>query len=342
MKTKSLFSAIVLILSISLSNLNAQQIKPTKVLVLGTAHLDAIEGVSEIHLTHLLDTLKNYKFDVIALEQMPPELLLDIKSRPALPWQELYSYYSKSNEIGQRFQKQNNFTFEIAKNLVDSLSKKSNLNEIERTQLMNASLSMYDLWSASLNYQLLKNKTKLDTAIVNVLERCVKSNNELNLIGVNLSKRLNIKRLNYIDNLQDETILSMDFPNFFPDYVASKNEIDKLVSKATIYKEIEQLTVEGIKSKDLLPLYKLLNSEKYAIEDYNGQWELWLKTNFKSKTDRSRYSLWEMRNLQIAANIMRLVANHPEEKILIVIGASHKSFLEKYLKQMPDIELLQF
>jgi pheromone shutdown protein TraB len=39
---------------------------------------------------------------------------------------------------------------------------------------------------------------------------------------------------------------------------------------------------------------------------------------------------------------MRLVANHPEEKILIVIGASHKSFLEKYLKQMPDIELFQF
>ncbi|MBS1552352.1 MAG: hypothetical protein JST15_09835 [Bacteroidetes bacterium] len=342
MKIKFLLFASFLFFNISPSYLNSQTINTTKVLVLGTPHLNTIEGVSEIHLSHLLDSLAIKEFNVIALEQMPPELLLDIKSRTAQSWQELYSYYSNSINIGKRFQIQFNLSFENANILSDSLSKKANLNQSERILLMQASLCSYDLWTAVLNYSLLTDKSKLDTAIINLLGGYANSTNELNLIGVNLAKQLNINRLNYIDNLQDETILELEFPTFFSDYASSKDEIDKMVSKATIYNEIKQLTSESLKRKDLFLLYKFLNSVRYMTEDYYGQWELWLKTNFKSKADRSRYSLWEMRNLQIAVNIMRLVAEHPEEKILIVIGASHKSFLEKYLMQMPDIELLQF
>ena len=176
----------------------------------------------------------------------------------------------------------------------------------------------------------------------NLLNKYNQSSNELNLIGVNLAKRLRINKLNYIDNLQDETILSVDFPSFFSEYAASQNKINELVSKSSIFSEVNQLEAENLKKMDLYPLYKLLNSERYMKEDYTGQWELWLKTNFNSKTDRSRFSLWEMRNLQITVNIMRLVAKYPEKTILVVIGASHKSFIEKYLQQMPDIELLKF
>ncbi|MGL5890442.1 MAG: DUF5694 domain-containing protein, partial [Bacteroidia bacterium] len=158
----------------------------------------------------------------------------------------------------------------------------------------------------------------------------------------NLAKRLNIKELEYIDNMQDETILGMNYPEFFEDYQASQDAIGKMIAQASVFEDTDRLTANCIKNNNLLPLYKFMNSEKYMKEDYRGQWELWLRTNFKSKTDRSRYSLWEMRNLQITAHIMRLVAKYPEKKIVIVIGASHKSFIEKHLSQMPDIELLRF
>ena len=47
-----------------------------------------------------------------------------------------------------------------------------------------------------------------------------------------------------------------------------------------------------------------------------------------------------MLNLQIAANITKVCSFYPGKKVLVVIGASHKSFIEKYLKQNPDIEIL--
>lgn len=342
MKTRFFLVALIFAITIFGVSLHAQQIKKTKVLVLGTAHLSQQDGINEAHVAHLLDSLCVYKFDAIALEQMPPELVLDIRSREAEVWQELYSYYSNAITLGEKFQKILKLNYETASELEDSLLNKQNLNETDRIQLMNAALCTYDIWTASLNYQYIKDKSILDTSVISLMHGYNQSSNELNLIGVNLAKRLNINKLNYIDNFQDETILSLDFPSFFPEYTTSQNKINELVSKATIFGEVNQLMEGNIKTLDLFPLYKLLNSERYMEEDYTGQWELWLKTDFSSKTDRSRFSLWEMRNLQIAANIMRVAAKYPERKILVVIGASHKSFIENYLKQMPDIELLKF
>ena len=342
MKTKFIITTLIFAFIISGGKLHAQQINKTKVLVFGTTHLSSLNGVKETHLKRVLDSLAIYKFDAIALEQMPSELLLDIKSREDEAWQELYSNYSKVISLGGKYQKIVKLNYDEAKKIQDSLLNKQNLNEADRIQLMKTALCTYDLWTASLHYQYIKEKSKIDTSTVNLLDGYNQSSNELNLIGVNLAKRLHINKLNYIDNLQDETILSVDFPSFYSEYAASQNKINELVSKASIFSEVNQLEAENVKKMDLYPLYKLLNSERYMKEDYTGQWELWLKTNFNSKTDRSRFSLWEMRNLQITANIMRLVAKYPEKTILVVIGASHKSFIEKYLRQMPDIELLKF
>jgi len=77
-------------------------------------------------------------------------------------------------------------------------------------------------------------------------------------------------------------------------------------------------------------------------QDFEAQWEIWLKTNFPTGTDKARYYLWEMRNLQIAANIIERCSFYPGKKIIVIIGSSHKSFLEKYLKQISDIEILNF
>ena len=342
MKTKFIITTLIIAFIISGVKLHAQQINKTKVLVLGTTHLSSLSGVKETHLKRVLDSLSNYKFDAIALEHMPSELLLDIKSRKDEAWQELYSNYSNAITLGEKYQRILKLNYEDAKKIQDSLLNKQNLNEADRIQLVNTALCTYDLWTASLNFQYINDNSKIDTSTVNLLNGYNQLSNELNLIGVNLAKRLHINKLNYIDNLQDETILSVDFPSFYSEYAASQNKINELVSKASIFSEVNQLEAENVKKMDLFPLYKLLNSERYMKEDYTGQWELWLKTNFNSKTDRSRFSLWEMRNLQITANIMRLVAKYPEKTILVVIGASHKSFIEKYLRQMPDIEVLKF
>jgi len=85
-----------------------------------------------------------------------------------------------------------------------------------------------------------------------------------------------------------------------------------------------------------------MNSREYKKKDFEAQHVIWLNSKFESGTDRARFSLWEMRNLQITANILKTCAFYPGNNIIVIIGASHKSFIEKYMKQIPDIELLEF
>lgn len=80
------------------------------------------------------------------------------------------------------------------------------------------------------------------------------------------------------------------------------------------------------------------NFDAIAIE----QMPYLTQTNFPDRSDHSRYYLWEMRNLQIAANILRTIAKYPGKNLLVIIGGSHKHFLTKYLQQVPGVELMEF
>ena len=320
---------------------NAQPIQKTKVLVLGTLHLEQTKNVQEKYINRVLDSLMTYHFDAIAIEQMPPELLLDINSRPEPYWKDLISNFQYILEAGTRSQKLYSINYDSAKIIIDRLLNKDKLTETDRINFIKASLCAYDPWTASLQFQFINDKNNFDSSTTAFLKNYNNSLNETNLIGVKLAKKLKINNLYPIDNLQDETILLHNFPEFLIDYKASRDKINLLL-KNPFYEKLDSIETNNINKGDLYETYKFLNSDEYMSEDKKGQWDIWFKTNFKSKTDRSRYSLWEMRNLQIAANIMRLVASNPEKKILVIIGAAHKSFLENNLKQMSDVELLKF
>lgn len=80
-----------------------------------------------------------------------------------------------------------------------------------------------------------------------------------------------------------------------------------------------------------------MNSLEYEVRDMELQWNLWFRTKLQSGLDRSRMALWEVRNLNISSHIRRATALHPGERLLVIVGASHKPFLETYLNQMVDI-----
>lgn len=320
---------------------NAQLKGKTKILVLGTPHLEQIEGFESAYLKKLLDSLKHKKFDVVAIESMSSELLLDIKSRKEKHWQGLYDNFKKRVETGLQCQKESGYTFEEARGKILTLNSLNILSDSNRVEYIKSFLCTYDSWSALLHFKELKNKAILDKLSADLLERLLSSKNEINLIGLEIAKAMNLRQVSHIDNLQDETILLNDFPAFMTEYQSESDNIVALLSENKLFEKQAVLEKEALKKKDFYSVYKFYNSEEYIKADFEGQWAVWFKTNFKSKTDRSRYSLWEMRNLLVAANILRVAASNPGKKILVIIGASHKGFLEKYLKQIIDIEILK-
>jgi len=55
---------------------------------------------------------------------------------------------------------------------------------------------------------------------------------------------------------------------------------------------------------------------------------------------RGYVTYWETRNLRMASNIREIVGNDPGKRTLVIVGASHKWYLEAYLDQMHDVRIV--
>jgi len=55
---------------------------------------------------------------------------------------------------------------------------------------------------------------------------------------------------------------------------------------------------------------------------------------------RGYVTYWETRNLRMAGNIREILAHSHGSRILVIVGASHKPYLESYLNQMHDMRIV--
>ncbi len=324
-----------------------KELRKTQIMVLGTYHLNQIKEFNSEMLDNLVVKLNDFNFDAICIEKMPGELLYDIESRNDSAFVELLQYFGGDRlEIAKIAQENLGIGFMEAQTKSLELLDNDKLSEVDRSLLIKYFIASTDLASATLHYRYLENKSILGSSefeeqIQEKLEKLSKSKNEIYSLALRLAYNRNLQKLEYIDNVQDETLLYKYYPNFTQDYVNNQEQFNG-ISKLPVYNKVNDLVGQGVESNDLLNLYVFQNSKVFQDQDFEAQWSIWLNTNFSSGSDRARYSLWEMRNLQITANILKIASLYPKKRILVIIGASHKSFIEKYLQQIPDIEITDF
>ena len=319
----------------------------TQILVLGTMHLEQIEGFHPSMLDKVITKLDSFNFDAIGIEKMSGELLKDIQLRKDKVFDGIIkgSFGTEYLRLADTVQTVKKISFLEAEKKIDILLKQDSLNASDRKELIFNFLAATDIPSAALQFKYLNNISAFDSSfdkyVAEILEKKLVQKNEYYSLALRLARRENLNRLDPIDNFQDEPLLYKYYPEFGNDFETNSEKFSG-ITELPIFRKTEKITDESLTNQDLYNLYEFLNSNEYMIKDYKAQWEIWLKTNFSSGSDLGRYYLWEMRNLQIMANILNLVARNPKRKILIIIGASHKSFLEKYLSQIKDIEVLKY
>lgn len=319
----------------------------TKVLILGTHHLNQIKNFQPKMLDKLIIKLDSIKFDAVCIENMSGQLLYDIKSREDSAFIYIIEHMASTRlTLADSMQVNLGIGFLESEDNAARLFSKDALSDTERVHLIEYLTASTDIYSATLQYKLIKEKSvfkgsNLSQYTIDLMQQYGEDLNEISSLALRLAYNQNLQKLEYIDNLQDEPLLYKHFPSFVQDYTDNQ-ELFKDIGNAPVFQKINELVASGIKDEDLLDLYLFMNSREYMKQDFEAQYEIWFNTNFDSGSDRSRYSLWEMRNLQITANILKTCAFYPGKKIIVIIGASHKSFIEKYLKQIPDIELLEF
>ena len=90
----------------------------------------------------------------------------------------------------------------------------------------------------------------------------------------------------------------------------------------------------------VLALYRADNAPDIAEFVFDSDFGAALNEPSRQTFGRLYVGYWETRNLRIAANIRDILGIHPGSRALVLIGASHKPYLEAYLDQMHDVMLV--
>jgi hypothetical protein len=92
--------------------------------------------------------------------------------------------------------------------------------------------------------------------------------------------------------------------------------------------------------EDVAALYRALNAPETAKLVYDSDFGAALEEPSPQHFGRAYVTYWETRNLRMASNIRAAIGEHPGGRALVIVGASHKWYLEAYLNQMHDVRIV--
>ena len=87
----------------------------------------------------------------------------------------------------------------------------------------------------------------------------------------------------------------------------------------------------------MLAVYRAFNRSDQAQLTFDSDFGAALEEQSPSRFGRGYVGYWETRNLRMSAKIRDMFAVRPGIRGLVIVGASHKPYLESYLNQMHDI-----
>ncbi|RJP38352.1 MAG: hypothetical protein C4547_04570 [Phycisphaerales bacterium] len=322
----------------------------TRICVLGTIHLGQLaEEAPQRGIKALLDVLEKYKPDLIAVERIPGETIeFWLRQTPTYD-QQIAAFAASAIDVGLAAQKHLNVTRREAEAQAAELLKTSQADPtgpVDAGQCARAAMLLaaaFDVSSAALQWSYLTNGQRAQfpaeaKAVATGLDKVLRSPTEDVAIGVALARRLGHNRLASIDD-QCDAAFQLEHGAAMMAELGQTDELRKL-QDSVLMTELPARTSRAMQSGDLVGLYRWINSAEYARADVDAQWHIFLRSRLASGLDRARAAAWEARNLIIAANLRRAIVAHRASRVLVIMGASHRPFLEAYLGQMMDVEIV--
>ena len=311
----------------------------TRVAVLGTTHLSAVEGVTQASLEPLIEHLAAQRFAAVAIERMPAReieaLLADSALRP------LIETYLGADGLAAAREAQRLMGLsgpEAAARMTGWTEAPQRLSSAEREARLLTALAAYEIETAILYRRSLSDGAAVPPVIDRFLRGVEARPNERVMLAVVLAERLGLARLWQIDSQADKDLFAALQDDLATGFEAS-GALEALLNGPP-YAPSDALTAEAVAAGDMLPAFRFYNSAVYAEQDVRGQYDFFNRHPFPNEAGRARQAAWDERNYRIAANIRRVTAYHPGEDVLVIIGAGHKPFLDELLGVALDVRVV--
>jgi len=313
---------------------------PTQVLVLGTTHLSQLpEGAFKpAHLALVLERLEAFEPDIIAIEAVNGRTC-DMMHRYASFYGSALQYCRDASDTLEALGLESPAeAWAAALELLDTLD--AQMDDADRRRLAALLYAAGERWSGALHWSRLAPEARVagDGVTEDLrgrLDAGLQSHNEYNQIGVELANRLG-----------HDQLVSMDDHSADYVYAFSSDKLGETLREVWSTDVPGELETRGREAaflgspEGVLAGYRFLNSPGYQQLTIDADFGLAARTGINENVARHYLAWWQARGLRMAANVVEAAAQHPGEKVLVVVGASHKAYFDAYLDQMHDIELV--
>lgn len=312
--------------------------RPAEVLVLGSPHLSQLPGkLDPVLLEPLLNRLAAYKPEVITVEGLSGEECDTLRRFKAQHADAAKDYCVPQEEI----EKATGLTVPAAYDEVDKALAvwPADPTAARRRRLAMLFLAAGDRGSATVQWLRLAESERhagdgLTEAMVEILLRKGKPLNENYAVGAALAARLGLERI----YLADDHLA--DGPDVGPGYPEALQRIWTSEPDPASRTESKRLEAALRSGADVVALYRLLNDPKTARESIASDMGRAARDPTPQRYGRQYLSWWENRNLRMAANVRSAFREKPEARVLVIVGATHKGYMDAYLDMMQDVRLI--
>jgi putative intracellular protease/amidase len=176
----------------------------------------------------------------------------------------------------------------------------------------------------------------LDAALVAFLQTREARGDETALVSARVAARLGHERVYAMD---DHTADSSDGDDAKASGAAIAKAWDNPAT-AQRKRTDDALAAQLKTPDDLLNLYRAYNAPGQGPLIFASDFGAAMNEPSPQHFGRMYVGYWETRNLRMASNIREALGMKPGLRMLVVVGASHKGYLEAYLHQMHDVRLV--
>jgi hypothetical protein len=110
---------------------------------------------------------------------------------------------------------------------------------------------------------------------------------------------------------------------------------------ATRQRQVQDQALQAAATDDagVLAMYRAYNAPGAARLAFESDFGAAMNEPSLQHFGRGYLAYWETRNLRMAANIRAALETRAGSRMLVIVGASHKGYLEAYLHLMHDVRI---
>ena len=318
----------------------------TEVMILATSHFAGVEGVTASHFDAVIARLKAFDPHIVAVERIPAHEIAMFRTTPHYA-ETLDTYVGDHLSLmtdGQAGSGLDPVEAEAA--MGDWTGAPSTLDEDAQVERLMTALAAYELETALVYFRALGGPDREDwpravpANVVEALTELDASMNERVAVAARLVGELDLPRVWNVDSHLEDAA----FRPIVPELMAGFEQVggQAALAAAEPFGTLDGIQTRAVEAGSVLPVYDFMNTPGYGIADIRAQIDVMNRIDFPAGEGKARQALWDERNYRIAANVRRAMAAQPGKRVLLVIGAGHKPWLDQILTATLDMRIVQW